>query len=63
MFHDTQCVTLQIMKEVLRLLRNDALRNAVPECIRLYNHSTGRKRLKQFERAADQGVVLGSHYT
>ena len=66
MCHGTQCVPLQIMKEftyrqVLPLLRNDALRNAVPECIQLYNHLTGQKRLKQFERVADQIVTLALH--
>ncbi|KAL7866987.1 hypothetical protein AOLI_G00148010 [Acnodon oligacanthus] len=68
MFHGTQCVPLQIMKEftyrqVLPLLRNDALKNAVPECIQLYNHLNGQKRLKQFERLADQVVILGLHYS
>nr|XP_033967044.1 uncharacterized protein LOC117467508 isoform X2 [Pseudochaenichthys georgianus] len=68
LFHGTQCVPLQIMKEftyrqVLPLLRNDALRNAVPACIQLYNHLTGQKRLKQFERVADQIVTLDLYYS
>ncbi|KAI7801395.1 hypothetical protein IRJ41_011007 [Triplophysa rosa] len=68
MFHGTQCVPLQIMKQftyrqILPLLRNDALRNAVPECIQLFSNLTGRKRLKQFERVCDQLVTLGLHYS
>jgi len=67
MFHGTQCVPLQIMKQftyrqVLPLLKNNALRNAVPRCIQLYNNLTGGKKLKQFERVADQVVTLGLHY-
>ncbi len=67
MFHGTQCVPLQIMKQftyrqVLPLLKNNALRNAVPRCIQLYNNLTGEKKLKQFERVADQVVTLGLHY-
>ncbi|XDV26081.1 hypothetical protein PO909_029878, partial [Leuciscus waleckii] len=63
MFHGTQCVPLQIMKQftyrqILPLLRNDALKNAVPECIQLFSNLTGRKRLKQFERVCDQLVTL-----
>lgn len=68
MFHGTQYVPLQIMKQftyrqVLPLLRNDALRNAVPECIQLFCNLTGQKRLKQFERIGDQLVTLGLHYS
>lgn len=61
-------VPLQIMKQftyrqVLPLLRNDALRNAVPECIQLFSNLTGRKRLKKFERVGDQLITLGLHYS
>ncbi len=68
MFHGTQCVPLQIMKQftyrqILPLLRNDALKNAVPECIQLFSNLSGRKRLKQFERVCDQLVTLGLHYS
>ena len=49
MFHGTQCVPLQIMKQfiyrqVLPLLKNNALRNAVPGYIQLYNNLTGEKK-------------------
>ncbi|XP_040890672.1 uncharacterized protein LOC121189967 isoform X4 [Toxotes jaculatrix] len=67
MFHGTQCVPLQIMKQftyrqVLPLLKKNALTNAVPRCIQLYNNLTGEKKLKLFERVADQVVTLGLHY-
>jgi len=38
------------------------MRNAVPRCIQLYNNLTGEKKLKWFERVADQVVTLGLHY-
>ncbi|KAK0139384.1 Integrin alpha-5 [Merluccius polli] len=68
MFHGTQFVPLQIMKQfsyrqILPLLRNDALRNAVPEYIQLFSNLTGQKRLKQFERVCHQLVTLGLHYS
>ena len=67
MFHSTQFVPLQIMKQftyrqVLRLLKNNELRNAVPGCIQLYYNLTGEKKLKKFEKVADQVVTLGLHY-
>lgn len=67
MFHGTQCVPLQIMKQftyrqVLPLLRNNALRNAVPECIQLFSKLTGKKSMKQLDRVGDQFVTLGLHY-
>lgn len=31
-------------------------------CIQLYNNLTGEKKLKQFERVADQVVTLSLHY-
>lgn len=67
MFHGTQYVPLQIMKrftyrQILLLLRDNALRNAVPECIQLFSNLTDRKRLKQFERVSDQLVTLSVHY-
>lgn len=68
MFHGTQYIPLQIMKrstygQILPLLRNDALRNAVPECIQLFSNLTGRKRLKQFEKVSNQLVTLSLHYS
>lgn len=45
-------------RQVLPLLKNNALRNAVPRCIQLYN-LTGEKKLKHFDRVADQVVTLG----
>ena len=34
----------------------------MPRCIQLYNNLTGEKKLKWFERVADQVVTLGLHY-
>ncbi|MEQ2309470.1 hypothetical protein AMECASPLE_039001 [Ameca splendens] len=67
MFHGTQCVPLQIMKQfayrqVLPLLKNSVLKNALPGCIQLYNSLTGEKKLKHFERVAEEVVTLGLHY-
>ncbi|MED6257719.1 hypothetical protein ATANTOWER_030269 [Ataeniobius toweri] len=68
MFHGTQFVPLQIVKQftyrqVLPLLRNDDLRNAVPECIQLLSNLTGQKRVKHFEKVGDQLVTLGLHHS
>lgn len=47
-----------LYRQILSLLMNDALRNALPECIRLYNNLTGKKRKK----VADHVVTLGLSY-
>lgn len=68
MFHGTQCVPLQTMKQftyrqVLPLLRNNALTNSVPECIQFFSQLTGKKRMKQLNRVGDQFVTIGLHYS
>lgn len=68
MFHGTQCVPLQIMKQftfrqALPLLSKDTLKDATPQCIQLFNNLTCQQRLKQAERVTPQVVTLGRHYS
>lgn len=65
MFHGTQCVPLQIMKQftyikALPLLGKELLKDASPECIGLFQNLTGHRRAKQCTNVSSGVTTLGN---